>query len=82
MDPEVLKLLNTISNVNTEAGSIYELYNEYNYTVRPGSVWNDIVLSPSRSNDKKELRESIQKIEKSITKQESIQKIEKSITKQ
>lgn len=68
VDPEVLKLLNTISNVNTEAVSIYELYNEYNYTVRSGSVWNDIVLSPSRSNDKKELRESIQKIEKSIRK--------------
>ncbi|CAI8603086.1 unnamed protein product [Vicia faba] len=69
VDPEVLKLLNTISNVNTEADSVYELYNVYNYTVRPGSVWNDIVLSPSRSNDKKELRESIQNIEKFIRKQ-------------
>ncbi|KAL5068350.1 hypothetical protein RYX36_019237 [Vicia faba] len=69
VDPEVLKLLNTISNVNTEADSVYELYNVYNYTVRPGSVWNDIVLSPSRSNDKKESRESIQNIEKFIRKQ-------------
>ncbi|CAK8572069.1 unnamed protein product [Lathyrus sativus] len=68
VDPEVLKLLNTVSNVNTEADSIYELYNEYNYAVRPGSVWNDIVLSPSRSNDKKELREFIQKKEKFIRK--------------
>ncbi|KAK2401986.1 P-loop containing nucleoside triphosphate hydrolase superfamily protein [Trifolium repens] len=69
VEAEVLKCLKMISSVNTDADSIYELYNEYNPTMRPGSVWNDTVLSPSRVNDQKELRESIQKIEKSIRKQ-------------
>jgi hypothetical protein len=69
VEAEVLKCLKMISSVNTDADSIYELYNEYNPTMRPGSVWNDIFLSPSRVNDQKELRESIQKIEKSIRKQ-------------
>lgn len=68
MDPKVLKCLKIISGVNIEADSIYELYKEPNPIIRPGSVWNDIVLSLSRSNDQKELKGSIQKIEKSIRK--------------
>ncbi|KEH42750.1 calmodulin calcium-dependent NAD kinase isoform X2 [Medicago truncatula] len=66
---EVLKCLKMIRSLNTEADSIYELYNETDATMGPGSVWNDIVLSPSRSNDVEKLRESIQKIEKIIRKQ-------------
>jgi len=69
VEPEVLKCLQMISSLNTEADSIYELYNETDTTMGPGSVWNDIVLSPSRSNDVEKLRESIQKIEKTIRKQ-------------
>ncbi|XP_012569826.1 calmodulin calcium-dependent NAD kinase-like isoform X2 [Cicer arietinum] len=68
VDPKVLKCLKIISGVNIEADSIYELYKEPNPIIRPGSVWNDIVLSLSRSNDQKELKGSIQKIEKSIRK--------------
>lgn len=65
VEREVLKCLKMISSLNTEADSIYELYNETDTT----TVWNDIVLSPSRSNDVEKLRESIQKIEKTIRKQ-------------
>ncbi|KAL2325116.1 hypothetical protein Fmac_024174 [Flemingia macrophylla] len=65
-DPEDIQCLEMIGSVNVEADSIYELYKEHNIIMGPSSVWNDFVLSPSRSNDQKELRESIQKIEKSI----------------
>jgi len=58
-----------MDRVNVEADSIYELYKEPSLIMRPGSVWKDIVLSPSRSNDQKKLRKSIQKTEKSIRKQ-------------
>ncbi|XP_027364884.1 uncharacterized protein LOC113871974 [Abrus precatorius] len=67
MDPEGIKSLEMIGSVNAEADSIYELYKEPS-PMGPGSVWNDIVLSPLRSNNQKELRESIKKIEKSIRK--------------
>jgi hypothetical protein len=69
VEPEVLKCLEMISSLNTEADSIYELYNETNTAMGPGTVWNDIVLSPSRSSDVENLRESILKIEKTIKKQ-------------
>lgn len=52
-----------IGSMNTEADSIYELYKEHVLFIKPGSIWIDMVHSPSRSNDQKELRESIQKIE-------------------
>ncbi|PNY15044.1 hypothetical protein L195_g011734, partial [Trifolium pratense] len=35
LEAEVLKCLKMISSVNTDADSIYELYNEYNPTMRP-----------------------------------------------
>ncbi|KAK7278460.1 hypothetical protein RJT34_23489 [Clitoria ternatea] len=67
VDPEAIKCLESIGSVNAEANSIYELHKEP-CIMGPGSVWNDIVLSPSRFNDQKELRVSIQKIERSIRK--------------
>jgi len=57
-----------IGRVNTEADSIYELYKEPSLIMGLGSIWKDIIISPSRCNAQKELRESIQKIEKSIQK--------------
>ncbi|KAJ1409423.1 Zeta toxin domain [Sesbania bispinosa] len=68
VDPDEIKILKTIGSLNAEADSIYELYKEPSTIMEPGSVWNDIVLPASRSNDQKELKESIQKIEKSIRK--------------
>ncbi|XP_057423721.1 calmodulin calcium-dependent NAD kinase-like isoform X2 [Lotus japonicus] len=67
VDPEDIKCLKNIGSLNAEADSIYELYRESNLIKEPGSVWNDFVMSPSRPNYQKELRESILKIEKSIT---------------
>jgi len=57
-----------IGRVNIEADSIYELYKEPSLIMEPGSLWRDIILSPSRSNAQKGLRESIQNIEKSFRK--------------
>ncbi|KAK7344025.1 hypothetical protein VNO77_13224 [Canavalia gladiata] len=67
VDPEDIKCLEMIGSVNAEANSIYELYKEPS-PMGPGSVWSDMVVSPSRSNDQEELKESIRKIEKSIRK--------------
>ncbi|XP_022641023.1 uncharacterized protein LOC106769596 isoform X2 [Vigna radiata var. radiata] len=68
-DLKEIDCLKMMDRVNVEADSIYELYKEPSLIMKPGSVWKDIVLSPSRSNDQKKLRKSIQKIEKSIRKQ-------------
>ncbi|CAJ1976481.1 unnamed protein product [Sphenostylis stenocarpa] len=64
VDPVDIKCLKTLGSLNAEADSIYELHKESNPITEPGSVWSDIVLSPSRTSDQKELREFIQKIEK------------------
>ncbi|KAF7807000.1 P-loop nucleoside triphosphate hydrolase superfamily protein [Senna tora] len=69
VDPEEIKCLERIGSLNAEADSIYELYKQPNPVMGPGSLWNDIVLSPSRPTDQKELRNSIQQIENRITNQ-------------
>ncbi|KAL2325115.1 hypothetical protein Fmac_024173 [Flemingia macrophylla] len=68
VDPEDIKCLKKIGSLNAEADSIYELHKEPSPIMEPGSVWNDVVLIPSRPSDQKELKETIQKIEKSIRK--------------
>ncbi|OIW21316.1 hypothetical protein TanjilG_32129 [Lupinus angustifolius] len=68
VDPENIKCLEMISSLNPKADSIYDLYKDPNSAMGPGSLWNDIVLSPLRPSYQKELMESIQKIEKSIKK--------------
>lgn len=68
VDPEDIKCLKMIGSLNAEADSIYELHMEPSPIMEPGSVWNDFVLSSSRSSVQEELRESILKIEKSIRK--------------
>ncbi|ESW16065.1 hypothetical protein PHAVU_007G126100 [Phaseolus vulgaris] len=65
VDPEDFKCLKTLDSLNPEADSIHELHKEPNPIMEPGSVWSDIVLSPSRIHVQEELKESIQKIEKS-----------------
>ncbi|CAJ1976480.1 unnamed protein product [Sphenostylis stenocarpa] len=77
-DRKEINCLEMIGIVNVEADSINELYKEPSPIMRPGSVWKDVVLSPSRSNDQKELRESIQKIEKSIRKRMHLHVVEDS----
>lgn len=63
IDPEEIKCLTKISKINDGAESIDELYADPKQIYEPGSVWADIVLSPSRANLQMELRVSIQKIE-------------------
>ncbi|KAK9991904.1 hypothetical protein SO802_026889 [Lithocarpus litseifolius] len=63
IDPEKINCLTAVSNLNAEAQSIYELYTDSSQISEPGSIWKDIVLSPSRASLQQELRASIQRIE-------------------
>ncbi|XP_009770369.1 calmodulin calcium-dependent NAD kinase [Nicotiana sylvestris] len=62
VEPEDIKCLEMVRNVNEEAESIYELYPKDELT-QPGSVWNDMVLLPTRSILQQELKAAIGKIE-------------------
>ncbi|XP_071741283.1 uncharacterized protein [Rutidosis leptorrhynchoides] len=64
IDPDEIGCLKMIQSLNEKADSIYELYNKPNPANESGSVWHDIVMSPSRLSTQKELKYSIQKIEK------------------
>ncbi|KAB1219117.1 hypothetical protein CJ030_MR3G008416 [Morella rubra] len=63
VDPDDIKCLTEVSNLNAEAESIYELYGDSGPPSESGSIWKDIVLSPSRATLQQELRACIQKIE-------------------
>ncbi|CAL5413475.1 unnamed protein product [Camellia sinensis] len=62
IEPNEIKCLNTVSNLNDDADSIYELYAQPDLH-KPGSVWKDIVLVPSRASLQMELKTAIQKVE-------------------
>lgn len=64
VDPDEIKCLKTVGRLNEGAESIYELYKHPNPACEAGSVWKDIVLSPSRVNIQQELKYSIQKVER------------------
>ncbi|KAG8389253.1 hypothetical protein BUALT_Bualt02G0209800 [Buddleja alternifolia] len=64
VDPEEIKCLKLLGRLNEEAASIFELYKNPHPAFQPGSVWKDIVMSPSRLNIQKELKYSIQKVER------------------
>ncbi|KAI7751733.1 hypothetical protein M8C21_012815 [Ambrosia artemisiifolia] len=63
VDPDEINILKTIERLNESANSIYELYKQTNPANEHGSVWNDIVMSPSRLIIQRELKNSIQKSE-------------------
>ncbi|KAK6161394.1 hypothetical protein DH2020_004775 [Rehmannia glutinosa] len=63
VDPEEIKCLTSVSELNDEAESIYELYKEPNQVYEPGSVWNDIVLLSTRTSLQLELKTVVKKIE-------------------
>ncbi|KAL8485650.1 hypothetical protein ACS0TY_027799 [Phlomoides rotata] len=63
VDPDEIKCLKVVGRLNESANSIFELYKTCHPAFEAGSVWNDIVLSPSRLNIQKELKYSIQKVE-------------------
>ncbi|KAL2535736.1 P-loop containing nucleoside triphosphate hydrolase superfamily protein [Forsythia ovata] len=64
VDPDEITCLKKVGWLNDEADSIFELYRRPNPAFEAGSVWKDIVLSPSRLNIQKELKYSIQKVER------------------
>ncbi|KAK4258100.1 hypothetical protein QN277_007596 [Acacia crassicarpa] len=63
VDPKEIKCLESIGNLNADADSIYELYKPPSPALAEGSMWDNIVLSPSRETDQQVLKDSIQKIE-------------------
>lgn len=64
VDPDEIDCLKRVARLNDRATSIYELYKHPNPACQKGSVWKDIVLSPSRVNIQQELKYSIQKVER------------------
>ena len=65
VDPEAIKFLERLGTLNAEADSIYELHKEPSPIIEFVSIWNDMVLPPSRQSNQIELSEIIQKIDKS-----------------
>ncbi|KAL6343654.1 hypothetical protein AAG906_025019 [Vitis piasezkii] len=63
VDPEQIKCLTVVSTLKDDADNVYELYTEPKNLYEEGSVWKDIVLTPSRASLHLDLRTSIQKIE-------------------
>lgn len=55
-----------VADLNEDADNIYELYKSPNPACQDGSIWNDIVSSPSRVNVQQELKYSIQRVERSL----------------
>ncbi|KAF3456863.1 hypothetical protein FNV43_RR01517 [Rhamnella rubrinervis] len=63
VDTEEIECLRNISSLNPDADSIYNLYEHPSLILKPSSIWNDIVFSPSRPALQLELKTAIQKIE-------------------
>lgn len=63
VDAEEIECLRNLSSLNTDADSIYNLYEHPSLAFKPGSIWNDIVFSPSRPALQLELKNAIQKVE-------------------
>ncbi|PIA45236.1 hypothetical protein AQUCO_01700636v1 [Aquilegia coerulea] len=63
VDPEEFSCLKTVSMLNENADSIHEVYQHEDHTYEIGSVWKNIVLSPTRTHTQDELKLSIQKSE-------------------
>ncbi|KAF6173469.1 hypothetical protein GIB67_027164 [Kingdonia uniflora] len=63
VDPQEIKCLTAISTLNEDAESIYELYENHDPASDNGSVWKDIVLSPSRAFLQHKLKIAIRRVE-------------------
>ncbi|KAG9153520.1 hypothetical protein Leryth_019787 [Lithospermum erythrorhizon] len=63
VDPDGYKFFNVVSSLNEEADSIYELYEDPDLINQQASVWNEIVLSPSRKTVQQKLKSAIERIE-------------------
>jgi hypothetical protein len=63
VDPEEIDCLTRVSSLNTEAESIYDLYNHSAPLPELSTIWKDITLSPARASLQMELRDCVQRIE-------------------
>ncbi|XP_071686573.1 calmodulin calcium-dependent NAD kinase [Rutidosis leptorrhynchoides] len=65
VDRDEIKCLESLSEINDEADSIYELYADPKMLTDSDSVWNKLVLTPTRTDLQRDLKIVIEKIEKS-----------------
>ncbi|KAK1430399.1 hypothetical protein QVD17_13104 [Tagetes erecta] len=65
VDRDLIKCLETLSEINDQADSIYELYADPEMLTGSGSVWKELVLKPERVETQRDLKVVIERIEKS-----------------
>ncbi|EYU32994.1 hypothetical protein ABFS82_07G041400 [Erythranthe guttata] len=63
VDREDINCLTSVSELNDDAESIFELHKGSDRINEPGSVWKDVVLLPTRSSLQLELKNVVKKIE-------------------
>lgn len=61
VDPEEIGCLERVSSLNEEADCVHELYADGQPTGGSSSVWQDMVMSPSRALAQRELKAAIEK---------------------
>lgn len=62
VDPQEIDCLSKLSKLNEDADCVYELYPQADMTCRSCSIWNNVVMAPSRPHLQHELKIAIQKI--------------------
>ncbi|XP_075478295.1 calmodulin calcium-dependent NAD kinase-like [Primulina tabacum] len=67
VDTDEIKCLDSVTNLNDEAECIYELNKDPEQINKPGSVWKDIVLLPTRPSLQQELKSVVKKIETPVS---------------
>ncbi|KAL9997262.1 putative Zeta toxin domain, P-loop containing nucleoside triphosphate hydrolase [Helianthus debilis subsp. tardiflorus] len=65
VDPDQIKCLEALREINDQADSIYELYADHKMLTDNDSVWKGLVLKPDRIESQRDLKFVIDKIEKS-----------------
>ena len=65
VDRELIKCLEAVNEINDKADTIYELYADPKMLTDADSVWNKVVLTPTRNDIQRDLKIVIEKIEKS-----------------
>ncbi|KVH88751.1 hypothetical protein Ccrd_025813 [Cynara cardunculus var. scolymus] len=65
VDPDQIKCLEILKEINDQADSICELYADPKTLLDLDSVWNEVVLNPTRIDLQCELKNVIERIEKS-----------------
>ncbi|KAL6620503.1 hypothetical protein ACP70R_035642 [Stipagrostis hirtigluma subsp. patula] len=63
VDPEEICCLERVSSLNEDANCVHELYADGDPTGGSSSVWQDLVMSPSRAPAQRELKAAIERSE-------------------